>query len=213
LTKITKQQISKIQLNNYTHLILPSGKYQSLSDKESDKIKTWIKQGGSLISFQESAMWAEKTMQGFKKDSSEDDNIENPKDNKSYAEFETDQAKNTIGGAIISAHADLTHPLGFGMQQTTQYPLLKGNSQLTPSKNQYSSPLIATDNARAAGYISDGKLEKINNSPLIIADKIGKGVVIKFNFNPIFRGFWLGTQRWLINAVYFSSLIKKTELD
>ncbi len=213
LTKITKLQLNKIELNNYSHLIFPSGKFHSLSDKETDKIKTWVKQGGTLISLQKSAMWTEKIVQGIKKDDREDTKIENQEPNKSYAEFESDQAKNTIGGAIISAHADLTHPLGFGMQQTVQYALLKGNSLLTPSNNQYSTPLIATKNTRAAGYISDEKLEKINNSPLIIADKMGKGTIIKFNFNPTFRGFWLGTQRWLINAVYFSSLIKKTELD
>ncbi len=213
LTKITKLQLNKIELNNYTHLILPSGKYQSFSDKEIDKIKVWVKQGGTLISLQKSAMWTEKTIQSIKQDSTVNTIIDKNEVNKSYAEFEDDQAKNTIGGAIISAHADLSHPLGFGMQQTTQYALLKGNSLLKSSKSQYSTPLMTTKNARAAGYISDEKLVKINNSPLIIADKMGKGTIIKFNFNPTFRGFWLGTQKWLINAVYFSSLIKKTDLD
>ena len=213
LTKITKLQLDKIELNNYSHLILPSGKYQSLSDKETDRIKVWVKLGGTLISLQQSAMWTEKTIQGIKENSPEDIDIENQEANKRYAEFESDQAKNTIGGAIISAHVDLTHPLGFGMQHTTQYVLLKGNSLLKSSKNQYSTPLMATKNARSAGYISDEKLKTINNSPLIIADKMGKGTIVKFNFNPTFRGFWLGTQKWLINAVYFSSLIKKTDLD
>ncbi len=211
LTKISKLQLKKIQLHDYSHLILPSGKYKSLSADDADKIKAWVKQGGNLITLQKSAMWAEKNIQKFKKPDEQDNS--NSKKNKTYGEFNNDRAKNTIGGAIISALADLTHPLGYGMQQTTQYALIKGNSQLTPSKNPYSTPLLAHNKALAAGYISDDKLEKINNSPLIIAQRMGKGSIIKFNFNPTFRGFWLGTQQWLINAVYFSSLIKKTELN
>jgi hypothetical protein len=74
-------------------------------------------------------------------------------------------------------------------------------------------PLTADANALAAGYISEKKLALLNNSHLIIADKLGKGTVIKFAFNPTFRGFWLGTQKWLINSIYFSPLIKSTKID
>jgi hypothetical protein len=209
LTKITKQQLKNIELHAYTHLILPAGKYKSLNEKTTNKISAWINQGGSLISFQTSAEWAEKNIQKLAKKNKKSKKI----NDKKYAQFEEDKAKNTIGGAIISAQADLSHPLSFGMQQKTHYPLIKGNSQLTPSDNLYSTPLIANKTAQAAGYISQDKLEKINSSPLIIAEKIGKGNLIKYNFNPTFRGFWLGTQKWLINSVYFSSLIKKTELE
>jgi hypothetical protein len=209
LTKITKKQLTGIELHAYTHIILPAGKYKSLSEKTTKKIYAWIKQGGNLITLQTSAEWAEKNIQKLVKKNKDSKKI----NDKNYAQFEKDKAKNTIGGAIISAQADLTHPLSFGMQQKTHYPLIKGNSQLTPSNNLYSTPLIANKMAQAAGYISQEKLEKINNSPLIIAEKIGKGTLIKFNFNPTFRGFWLGTQKWLINSIYFSSLIKKTELE
>lgn len=209
LTKITKHQLNTLKLHDYTHLILPAGKYNSLSQTTINKITLWIKQGGSLISLQSSAEWVEKNIQKLVHNKKELKKI----NDKSYAQFDIDKAKNTIGGAIISAQADLTHPLSFGMQQKIHYPLIKGNSQLTPSNNYYSTPLIAEKSSLAAGYISPNKLDKINNSPLIIAEKMAKGNLIKFNFNPNFRGFWLGTQKWLINAVYFSSLIKKTELE
>ena len=212
LTKITKLQLKKISLQDYSHLILPSGNYKSLTSEDSDNIKAWIKQGGHLITFQNSAIWTEKNIQKLKKIDKQHLK-EQPSENRTYKEFDDDRAKNTIGGAIISAMADLTHPLAYGMQQTIQYPLIKGNSQLIPSKNPYVTPLKSMKNALAAGYISAKKLEKVNSSPLIIAQKMSKGSIIKFNFNPTFRGFWLGTQEWLINSVYFSPLIKKTELD
>ncbi len=208
ITKITKLQLAKIELNDYTHLILPSGKYYEKDDKTTVKIEKWVKQGGHLISFQESSTWTEEKIQKQKKD---------PKElsagpPKSYSEYDRDLAKNTIGGAIVSAKADLSHPLSYGMNLKTQHALIKGNSLLKPTKNPYATPLRAEKKALAAGYISEEKQELINNSALIIAEKLGKGSVIKFGFNPNFRGFWLGTQKWLINAIYFSDLIKKTEI-
>jgi len=211
LTKVSKQKLPKINLHDYTHIIFPSGQYKSLSSELTQKLNTWVKQGGNLISIQNAAIWAEKNIQKKKTQDAEDkDKITQ---SKSYASFDDDNAKNTIGGAIITAQADLSHPLSYGMQQQKQYPLIKGDSQLSASENPYSTPLKATTEALAAGYISEGKLKEVNNSPLIIAEKIGQGSLIKFNFNPSFRGFWLGTQKWLINAIYFSSLIKSTNLD
>ncbi len=208
LTKITKNQLKSIDLYKYTHLILPSGKYFNKDDKTTDKITQWVKQGGHLIALQKSATWAEENLQMKEKHPKVDDD----KQSKSYDSFDRDLAKNTIGGAIISATADLTHPLSYGMYQKKQFVLIKGNSVLKPSKNIYSTPLRANKKALAAGYISDLKLKSLNNSALIIAERNGKGSIIKFGFNPNFRGYWLGTQKWLINAVYFSDLIKKTEI-
>jgi hypothetical protein len=214
LTKVNKQQLETITLHPYSHIILPSGNYKSLTAKTNEKISSWVKTGGQLISLQKAANWVEATLQ---KQSKEEDKDNNENDNKSlpnkpYANFEEDNAQNTIGGAIISAQADLSHPLGFGMLHTKQYALLKGNSFLKPASNPYSTPLIADKKALAAGYISENKLKTVNGTSLVIAERLGKGTLIKFGFNPTFRGFWLGTQKWLINAVYFSSLIKKTKL-
>ncbi|MCF6287982.1 MAG: hypothetical protein L3J53_01935 [Proteobacteria bacterium] len=217
LTKITQKQLNKIALHDYSHIILPSGKYKALEEKTLNKIKTWVKQGGTLIAFQQAAEWAEKNIQAQKEDDDNDKNTNNKTEDKAgdkpYASFENDLAQHTIGGAIVAANADLTHPLAFGMQQKIQYTLIKGNTILQPSANSYAAPLKATDNPLAAGYISAEKIKLLRNSSLIVADKLGKGMVIKFAFNPTFRGFWLGTQKWLINAVYFSKLIRKTELN
>lgn len=208
LTKITQHQLTTIDLQEYSHLIFPAGQYKSLSSKFTKKLSAWIKQGGNLVSIQSAALWVEKNIQNQEKPVGNDKKLSK----KAYGSFDEDKAQNTIGGAIIAAQADLTHPLSYGLIQQKQYPLIKGNSLLNPSKNPYSTPLIAQSTALAAGYISEDKLKDVNNSSLIIAEKIGEGLIVKFNFNPSFRGFWLGTQKWLINSIYFSSLIKSTKL-
>ncbi|MFK8010753.1 MAG: M14 family zinc carboxypeptidase [Marinicellaceae bacterium] len=206
LTKITKEQLKKISLNQYTHIILPSGEYFKKEDPVIEKISKWVKLGGHVISFQQSAHWAETQLQGYEKQTE----IKEIVQSKSYESYDQDLAQNTIGGAIIAANADLSHPLAYGMYQQKQFVLLKGNNRLNPSISPYSTPLRADKKALAAGYVSEEKIKLFNDNPLVIADKIGQGSIIKFGFNPNFRGYWLGTQKWLINAVYFAHLIKPT---
>jgi hypothetical protein len=208
LTKIRVPQLNKIELHEYTHLIMPSSKYLDITTEQIENIKAWIKQGGQIISFQQSGLWTEKNIQEITDEKGQKLESIKPKD---YDEFDSDNAENTIGGAIVSAEADLTHPLSFGMRQKTQYVLLKGNAKLSDSKNAYSTPLILK--SLAAGYMSESKQKQLEKASLVITEKVGKGGVTKFGFNPNFRGFWLGTQRWLINSIYFSDLIKKTELN
>ena len=214
LSKITKKQLNKINLSGYSHLILPSGNYKSLSEKTIEKLKTWVKQGGTLISFQNSANWVEEKIQSKVENTSDEQehaqktNIET----KPYSDFETDLAQNTIGGAIISAQADLSHPLAYGMSEKTHYLLIKNEHTLKAAKNAYVTPLTSTSKPLAAGYMSAIQIKKHADTPMLIAQRYGKGVLIKFGFNPTFRGFWLGTQKWLINALFFSQLIKKTSI-
>ena len=210
ITKITKQQLKNLDLSEYTHIIMPTGNYKSLTLRTEEKLVNWIKLGGHLIALQKSANWVEKKIQKLSKISS--DEAEKLQVIKGYGEFEADLAKHTIGGAIVAANADLSHPLSYGMHQKKQYALLKDSSILKPSENAYATPLRIDDDALAAGYISAEKLADFDHASLLIAEKMGKGTVIKFGFNPTFRGYWLGTQKWLINAIYFSPLIIKTNL-
>lgn len=210
LTKVDTGRFAKIDLDEYSHLIMPSGNYKMLDEKSIEKMNQWVKQGGTLISLQKSSLWVEKNIQKFVKEAEKDDS---EKVRKSYADFEKDNAENIIGGAIVAATADLSHPLGFGMHQQDQYVMLQGKAMLEPSKNPYVTTLKAPKNALAAGYLSEQMKNLVNDSSLLIAEKHGKGNLIKFAFNPNFRGFWKGTQKWLINSVYLSSLIQKTEIE
>lgn len=209
LTKINIEQLKNIDLHDYSHLILPSANMKPLSEKDNQKISEWVKHGGSLISLQKSAKWVEENIQLQKPEEKKDSE---PPVRKAYAEYEHDEAERIIGGAIVSAHADLTHPLSFGLHQNMQYVMLQGNAVLNKADNSYVTPMVADEKALAAGYISQEKQNQINGSSLLIAERFGKGSLIKFAFNPNFRGYWRGTQKWLINSIYFSQLIRKTKL-
>ena len=212
LTKVRLDGFGRVDLSDYTHVIMPDGSYSDLSEKSQDKLKQWVRSGGALIALQRGANWVEKNIQ--KPDEDEKDKKEKDEDKeqsqRSYADHDKDFAEKILGGAIISADADLSHPLAFGTHLSTQYVMARGRSVLQPSDNPYVTPLKAQKKPVAAGYVSEHWQEKLTEAPLVIAERSGRGVIIKFGFNPNFRAYWEGTQQWLINAVFLSHLIENT---
>jgi len=56
------------------------------------------------------------------------------------------------------------------------------------------------------------RLEAIKGQAAVIAEKQGEGLVVRFANTPLFRGFWRGTEKLFINALYFGQVVKKTEV-
>jgi len=63
-----------------------------------------------------------------------------------------------------------------------------------------------------AGFVGEERLEAFSSQPAVIAEKKGSGLVVRFANTPVFRGFWRGTERLYINALYFGQVIESTEL-
>jgi len=223
LTKVRVSQLDEVKLSDYTHIIMPNGRYQqSLDEALTQSLQQWVKAGGHLIALQQAANWVEENLQAKadddKKAKDQSKKAEAKEDEKpvrkAYANYQTDAAERVLGGAIVSATADLTHPLAFGTHLDTQYVLMKGRSVLNmPEANEgsiYNVPLQITEQVRAAGFVSDYWVEKLSQAPLVVAERSGQGSLIKFGFNPNFRAYWYGTQRWLINAIFQAQLINRT---
>ncbi|WP_395373724.1 M14 family zinc carboxypeptidase [Marinicella sp. W31] len=215
LTKVRQDRFSRVQLSDYTHIILPDGSYSDLSEKIQKKMQEWVRSGGVLIALQRGATWVEKNIQkgdeeADKKPKKDEEKAAEKKALRSYADHDKDFAEKILGGAIIAAKADLSHPLSFGTHLPTQHVLARGRAVLEVSENPYVTPLQALEKPVAAGYISEHWQEKLSEAPLVIAERSGAGAVIKFGFNPNFRAYWEGTQQWMINAIYLSHLIDRT---
>jgi hypothetical protein len=211
-------QLDNVNLADYSHLLLQDGDYKTLNDENKKDIADWVKAGGILVAASRAAAWAETLC--FENDeadclpTNELASTTEPTEIKptAYGDFADDRAQFVIGGAIVSSLLDLTHPLGFGYQRSELPLLRRGMTLLTPSANAYSSPVRYTNSPPLAGFIGDEQLELMKGQPAVIAERQGKGLVIRFANNPIFRGFWRGTERMYINALYFGQVIDTTNL-
>lgn len=82
--------------------------------------------------------------------------------------------------------------------------------QMEKATGAYSNPLTYGNNSLMSGYISKKNYEKMKNSSGIGVANLGKGKVIGFTENVAFRAFWFGTNKLLMNAVFYGPLLSRT---
>jgi len=207
-------RLSNIRLSDYTHLLLVNGKYSAIGKPLKKDITDWISAGGILVATQGAASWAESLC--FQANACEEkptteDSDEEVQKIRPYADFDDQQAQRTIGGAIVSARLDNTHPIAFGYPKRMPF-FRRGATLLKVSDNPFTTPVHYMKEPLVSGYIGAERIKEMSNKPAVIAERHGKGLVVRFANNPLFRGFWRGTERLWINALYFGPIINATKL-
>ncbi len=207
-------RLAKVTLSEYTHLLMTEGKYSAINKKLKARITSWVNAGGILVAIQRAAIWTESLC--FEADdcaekNDEEEDAEEPSEAKAYADFDDQRAQRTIGGAIVSAVVDNTHPIAFGFNDEMPF-FRRGSTLLATSENPFATPVRYTENPLLSGYIGAERLAEMSNQPAVIAERHGKGLVVRFANNPLFRGFWRGTERLWVNTLFFGSLVNTTEL-
>ena len=114
ITKLDTRDFDDVDLDRYTDLILPSGWSSNLLNTEgADKIKAWVKDGGTVIGYRTAVDWFKKNefiKVDAKKDTLVAKNI--PFDQKN--DFTGAQV---TGGAIFEAKIDRSHPINYGYKK------------------------------------------------------------------------------------------------
>ena len=215
-TIVEQQRLRKINLWDYTHLLLADGEYDSLNDDMKSMIARWITDGGVLVAISQAANWAETLCFEALPELCIAPQAE-PSDAmqsmpRAYSDFAADQADRVIGGAIVAAVLDLSHPIAFGYNRMELPLFRRGTTVLSPSNNPYSTPVHYTGDPLMAGFIGEKRLAEFAGQPAVIAEKQGKGLVVRFANTPLFRGFWRGTEKMFINALYFGPVVESTLL-
>ncbi len=206
VTLVETEDLSSVNLSGYNTIILPGGSYNEWSKLETENLKRWVQQGGTLIVCKSAASWAAKNNFGktkYKKDSQPDSTV-----NITYESRSKDMNINVISGAIFNTALDISHPLCYGYAENTLPVFKSGNQVAEPLGIKYAEPVKFTAEPFLSGFVSDKNLEQIKNGPVVSVQNIGRGKIISFHENMTFRGIWLGTNKLLANGVFFGSVIK-----
>ena len=71
----------------------------------------------------------------------------------------------------------------------------------------YNNPIRYSKNPLISGYISKENIKSMNNSRPFVVKSLGKGKVTVFTDNTNFRAFWYGTNKLLMNSIFFTNLM------
>ena len=197
LTRLDMSYFSRIDISKYTHIVIPSS---SLDKAAIEKLKTWTRNGGVIVGYKNTAKWLASNkfinikFEKRKSDSISGVSFEN-KSLKSGAQF--------IGGAIFNAKQDRSHPINFGYKNDEIALFRNSTLFMKADKHSYNNPIQYTSNPLLSGYISKENAKVIKNTVPFKVQRMGRGRVIVFTDNTNFRAFWYGTNKLLMNSIFF----------
>ena len=112
-----------------------------------------------------------------------------------------------LGGAIFNTKIDRSHPINFG-QTNTNMPIFRNSTIFIEKDNEsYNNPVVYTEKPLLSGYISEENVELLKSTTPVKINKIGKGKVIYLTDNTNFRAFWYGTNKILMNSIFFGNIM------
>ncbi len=226
VTMVDSHRLSRVSLGDYSHVIMASPLRAS---SMTQKLKTFVNHGGVLWAQGASTVaWAAdqgltnvtwRTTSAQKAKTAGQDTVKDganataeelslPK-RKPFGTASDEYAFTLVRGAILQGELDVTHPLGFGYA-SSQLPVFRtSNRFMNHSANPYSTPLAYTTAPLLSGYMSSENQDVVANSAGLVVDQRGEGAVVLSLDSPTFRAFWWGTQRLLVNGIFFGDLLEE----
>lgn len=211
LSTLELEDLARYDLSKYDVIIMPSTRGGGLSKAAQDKIVDWVRAGGKMIAI-DNALNLFANKEGFalktfdtdeEKKAAEKaaDSLAKSERLAPYTEGERLAISGGAAGAIYKVDMDQTHPLGYGTGG--KFYTLKNNSSkyayLTDGVN--AGKILSNDSYRT-GYIGYKIKSSMGASLAIGAENLGRGEIVYFVDNPIFRGFWESGKLVLSNAMF-----------
>jgi hypothetical protein len=208
VTMIPLNVFNSANISRYNTIIFPPGSYSAISEGAKEKLKLWTQNGGVIIGLENSLTWL--TTAGLGKfEMKKDDELLSKPSKRSYADIEEFAGAQQTDGAIFEATVDLTNPLLYGYYNA-RMPLFKSNNlYMEKAKGSYSNPIAFTSSPLISGYISKQNYAKVKEASVAGVTAVGRGRVVGFTENLSFRAFWFGTNKLLMNAIYYGPLMNE----
>ena len=201
------ETFNRIDPSKYTVIIMPGGSYAGLGKEGQEKLRAWVAQGGTLVATEDAVQYlsnAGLTKVTFRKDGLREDSAAL----RPYEGRTDDRRAVDMPGSIFEAGLDLTHPLAYGYTRPTMSLFKSNNLFMERSRSAYNTPVRFTERPLQAGYLHRRFARAAPGAASVNVDAIGRGRVVSMTENPNFRAFWYGTNRLLMNAVFFGGIIE-----
>ena len=206
---VNKSSLRYVDLNKYTHIVIPDGNYGSADDKLAERIEAFVKAGGIVWGQKRGAQWlAKKGLLDVQTISQREMFKRFDDSNLSFGDKEALGGRQRVAGAFFETKLDMTHPLTFGLSDDT-IALFKNRTDLLLESNKpFSAVATYTNKPLLSGYADDKNVEKIANALGVVAQRKGRGVVIGMTDNPNFRAIMYGSNRLFVNSLFLANGVK-----
>ncbi len=192
--------LSRVDLDDYTAVVVPDG-YGGFSKSATEKLKSFVREGGALVLLRGSARAFSKEGNGFGRASFKADataKVEK-KVRPKIEEEERHRRRQSTPGSIFTVKLDPAHPLSFGYRNEISV-FQSGMMSLNTLGGGVPVARFA-DAPPVSGYILSESERKLRGRAYAVVERMGRGSVVYFAGDPNFRSAWHGLTRLFLNAV------------
>ena len=199
VTVVNKENlVSAMESGLYNTLVIQDGRV-NMNERTKASLESWLNSGAKLISSANSVK-SVSGLEGIQLGDAKSLDFNLKRGAMNYEDRERAYIPVMIPGAIYRAELDPTHPLAFGMGD--HYYSLKTNTvQYDKMENGWNVGVI-NDDLRRLGFAGSKVHEAQRNSMVFGTQSYGRGSVIFFTDDLLYRGFWKRGQQLFANALF-----------
>lgn len=205
LTKLDLSYMARTDLSKYTTIILPSMSSYAIDERGKTALREWVNEGGNLIGYRSTVNWLIQNDFLKAKTIKAEESLKAK--GLSFEQAGNFRGAQVTGGAIFQVKTDRSHPVNWGYKNSEIAMFRNTNTYLEPHEQSFYNPLVYTSSPLLSGYISEENLELLKNSVPFQTNRLGRGRVSAFTDNTNFRAFWYGTNKLLMNAIFFGKMM------
>jgi len=211
-------------LDDYNVFILPEGSpatiERQLGPAGLERLKAWVQDGGVLIAYGAAALFPSRKAVGLSSVKAfgvpdEEDDKKKPKGDSLPADTELspplpspDADTSTVQdlpGTIFRAALDRANWLTAGYERSELAVMLAGGTFLAPSTTGVNPVAFVRPQSRLSGFAWPNTERLLTRTVWAAVERQGRGNVVVFADDPLFRAFWRGTGRLVTNAMLFGT--------
>jgi hypothetical protein len=206
VTQLNTENLAYTKLDGYNVLVVPDGNYQVFESKGvMAKLQDFVKGGGKIVALESGVSDLAAGEWGYKLKEGKDDSNKAKSDSdytvlKKFGDKQRDDITESIPGAIYKVELDNTHPLAFGYP--TSYYTLKQDTKIYEFLNDGWNIGVIKQAAYTSGFVGSKLKPVLKNGLIIGAESYGRGNVVFFADDVLFRLFWQNGKLLFANAVF-----------
>ena len=210
ITLVNAESMGHFAWKNFDVVILPSGQYRGLDEKDvAAQLRGWVQEGGRLIVMERAVEqlskgeWGirEKGADGDKKDDGKDKKEDEYADLHRYDNRQREEIASNVTGSIYKVELDNSHPLAFGYPDH-YYTLKQDDNVYEFMKDGGWNVGVVRKDGYVSGFTGIKAREKVRDGVIFGVQEMGRGEIVFMADDPLFRSFWENGKLLFCNAVF-----------
>jgi hypothetical protein len=203
---ILASQLGRIDLAEYDVIVAPES--GDLGERATRALEEWVRGGGRLVAVGSAAGRLAALVEATVREREEGE-ADRTRLLQGRREREREEWREQIPGTVLHARMDPAHPLAWGAgtagRDDRLFVLHAGGRVFEPARELEAAVHFPSDLTRVAGVITQESLDRLAESAWLVTGTLGRGTVVLFADDPLFRLFWRSTHPLYVNALLLGS--------